>query len=166
MNGYPLHLVDSWIKLFLNRQHSINHVTNRYDVPKKEFLLVLPFLGSVSLKARTRLTKLFRKSLHCCNLQIIVKSPCSSLFCFKDKLPKHLLSGVVYKFTCSSCNATYIGKSLRYLKVRASEGLSVSHLIGKRVVSHQKSAISDHILEHDDPASFDDFSTLTSCDHG
>ena len=118
-NGYPLHLVDSCIKLFLNRQHSIKHVANRYDVPKKEVLLVLPFLGSVSLKARTRLTKLFRKSLHCCNLKIIFKSSCrlSSLFSFKYKLPKHLLSGVVYKFTCSSCNATYIGKSLRHLKV-------------------------------------------------
>ena len=125
---------------------------------------MLPFLASVSLKARTRLTKLFRKSLHCCNLQIIFKSPCrlSSMFCFKDKLPKHILSGVVYKFTCSRCNATYIGKSLRHLKVRASEHLSVSNLSGKRVVSHQKSAISDHILEHDHPASFHDFSTLTS----
>ena len=119
---------------------------------------------SVSLKARTRLTKLFRKSLHCCNLKIIFKSPCrlSSLFSFKDKLPKHLLSGVVYKFTCSSYNATYIGKSLRHLKVRTSEHLSVSHLTGKRVISHQKSAISDHILEHDHPASFDNFSILTS----
>ena len=109
-----------------------NMFTNRYDVPKKEVLLVLPFLGSVSLKARTRLTKLFRKSLHCCNLQIIFKSPCrlSSLFCLKDKLPKHLLSSVVYKFTCSSCNATYIGKSLRHLKVIAYEHLSVSHLTG------------------------------------
>ena len=76
--------------------------------------------------------------------------------------PKHLISGVVYKFTCSSCNATYTGKSLRHLKVRVSEQLSVSNLTGKRVVSHQKSAIYDCILEQDHPASFDDFSTLTS----
>ena len=101
-NYYPLHLVDSCINLFLNKQHGIKHVTNRHDVSKKEVFLVSPFLGSVSLKARTRLTKLFCKSLHCCNLQIIFKSPCrlSSLFCFKDKLPNHLHFGVAYKFTC------------------------------------------------------------------
>ena len=39
-----------------------------------------------------------------------------TFFTFKDKLPKMLLSGLVYKFKCGGCNATYYGKTNAILK--------------------------------------------------
>ena len=40
-----------------------------------------------------------------------------SFFTFKDKLPKMLVSGLVYRNKCDSCNATYYGKTKRHFKV-------------------------------------------------
>ena len=76
---------------------------------------------------------------------------------YKDQIPKVLQSGVVYKFSCNSCNAIYIGKTIRHLKVRASEHLGISHLTGKRVIQYTHTAIGDHILSCDHAASLDNF---------
>ena len=43
----------------------------------------------------------------------------SNAFCFKDRLPFDLVSGVVYKYTCDRCNSTYYGEMDRHLKVRS-----------------------------------------------
>ena len=40
-----------------------------------------------------------------------------SVFTFKDKLPKMLLSGLVYKCKFGGCNATYYGKTKHHFKV-------------------------------------------------
>ena len=74
------------------------------------------------------------------------KTRLSSLFCFKDIIPKEISSHLVYKFTCSCCNATYYGESERHFFVRASEHLGMTPLTGKRVKNPKKSAIFDHTL--------------------
>ena len=48
-----------------------------------------------------------------------------------NKLPKMLLSGLVYQYKCGGCNATYYGKAKRHFKVRICEHLGISHLKGK-----------------------------------
>ena len=70
-----------------------------------------------------------------CNLKIIFTSPVGvkSIFSFKDKLPMLLLSGLVYKYKCGGCNATYYGKSKHHFKVRICEHLGISHLTGKKM---------------------------------
>ena len=35
----------------------------------------------------------------------------SSLFFFKDKLPKHMQASVVYKFSCVQCTSEYVGST-------------------------------------------------------
>ena len=40
---------------------------------------------------------------------------------FKDIVPEPLRSCQIYSFTCGSCNASYIGKNFRHMKVRVSE---------------------------------------------
>ena len=44
-----------------------------------------------------------------------------------------LLSGLVDKYKCGGCNATYYDKTKRHFKVRICEHLGVSHLTGKKV---------------------------------
>ena len=52
-------------------------------------------------------------------------TPCKigSFFNLKDLRPQHLLSNVVYKFTCASCNASYIGETARHFSTRVNEHL-------------------------------------------
>ena len=69
-------------------------------------------------------------------------------------MPVFLRSGIVYKFRCGGCNATYYGKTRRHFKVRMCEHVGVSALTGKRVNGDNDSA--NHL------SGFDDFSILAS----
>ena len=88
------------------------------------------------------------------------KTRLSSLFRFKYIIPKEISFNLVYKFTCSCCNAAYYGESERHFFVRASEHLGMATLTGKRVRNPKKSTIFDHILLNGHDASFEDFTIL------
>ena len=88
------------------------------------------------------------------------KTRLSSLFHFKDIIPKEITSYLLYKFTCNCCNATYYGESERDFFVRASEYLSMTPLTEKRVRNPKKSANFDHILLKGHDASFEDYTIL------
>ena len=95
-------------------------------------------------------------------IKVILKSTnhLSSLFHFKAVIPKGLRSHLVYKFSCSSCNATYYGKTERHLNVRSGEHISLFLLTGNRVAC-KRSPIFDHLLLHEhNNSSFKDFSIL------
>ena len=66
----------------------------------KPLLLVLPYLGPLSLHTRTILRKSLKSILNCSKLQIVFKSQnkLGNYFCFKYCIPKELTSGVIYKF--------------------------------------------------------------------
>ena len=49
-------------------------------------------------------------------------------FRFKDRIPKELTSGVVYKFQCGLCNESYYGECIRHLNVRIGEHIRISPL--------------------------------------
>ena len=78
------------------------------NVPKRNVFVKLPFLGSTSFQIRKKLQKLFSDKLMSCNLKIVFTSPVrvKSFFTVKDKLPKMLLSGLVYQYKCGGSNAT------------------------------------------------------------
>ena len=89
----------------------------------------------------------------------------SSLFKFKDSIPCHLCSDLIYKFQCSNCNNTYYGKTERHLKVRAGEHIATSPLTGKRVNNNKKSSVKDHCLLSGHVCSFEDFTVLNYESH-
>ena len=62
-----------------------------------------------------------------------------------------------YKFQCSSCNATYYGKTKRHCKVRVSEQMGVSARKGNNIKSTKNSAARDYILVCNNIVSFEDF---------
>ena len=132
-NNYPLNFIDSCIKSFLNKLYTPKVVVA--NVPKRNVFVQLPFLGSTSFQSRKKLQKLFSDKLRSSNLKIVFTSPVrvKSSFTFKDKLPKMLLSGLVYQYKCGGCNATYYGKTKRHFKVRICEHLGISHLTEKKV---------------------------------
>ena len=64
-----------------------------------------------------------------------------------------------YKFQCSSCNATYYGKTKRHFKVRFSEHMEVSARTSKNIKSSKNSAVRDHMLVCNN---IEDFSVLAN----
>ena len=80
-------------------------------------------------------------------------------FRFKDRIPKELTSGVVYKFQCELCNESYYGQCVRHLNVRIEEHIGISPLTEKKV-KPKRSAVRDHLLLYNLSPSFENFSVL------
>ena len=144
-NGYPSKVVDRCIFLFFNKLYEKRLPV--HTVPKKEFVMVVPFLGTTSWKVKNSLIRSFRKIVPFSSLKVIFKTntKLSSCFTFKDKLPKSLLSGVIYRFTCSGCNLRYIGCTKRYWEKRLEEHSHISARTGKPMNGSQVFAPLQHV---------------------
>ena len=84
----------------------------------------------------------------------------SNLFTFKVDVPSFLRSGIIYKFHCGSCNATYYDKTKRHFKVRICEHFRISALTGKIVKGDDDSAIKEYLLFCNQKPNFQDSSIL------
>ena len=144
-NGYPMKFVDRCILKFFNKLYEKR--TPVHTVPKKEVTIVLPFLGVSSYDVKKKLDETYRKLLPFCKLRIIFRTPCrmSSYFSFKDKFPKSLLSGIIYRYTCANCNVSYIGCTKRYWEKRLEEHTHISALTGKPLSGCQIFAPLQHV---------------------
>ena len=131
-------------------------------VEKKPLVLVLPYLGSVSLETRTKLKKSLKNIFNCCKVQIVFKNKTrlSNNFRFKNRIPSDLTSGVVHKFQCGFCNESYYGECVRHLNFRIGEHIGISALI-KKQVKPKNGSVADHLLFCNHSASYDGFSILT-----
>ena len=145
-NNFPVNNIDQCIKKSDDKLYDPKQIVP--TVPKKELLVVNPYLGTFSLNLRKRLYKSVSKSLPLCNIKVIFQSKnrSSCFFKCKDSIHLYLRSHLIYKVQCSNCNITYFGKTERHLKVRAREHVSMSPLTGKRVNDNKKSSVKDHCL--------------------
>ena len=97
-------------------------------VEKKLLVLVLPYLGSISLQTRSKLKKSLKNILNCWKVQIVFKNKTrlGNNFHFKDRIANDLTSGVFCKFQCGLCNESYYGECVRHLNVRIGEHIDIS----------------------------------------
>ena len=125
----------------MDNTHAVKQAT--VTVEKKPLVLVLPYLGSISLQTRTKLKKSLKNN--CCKLQIVFKNKTrlGNNFHFKDRIPKDLTSGVVHKFQCGLCNESCYGEYVRHVNVRIAEHIGISPLT-KKQVKPKKSSVADH----------------------
>ena len=110
--------------------------------------MVLPFLGTTSWTVKNSLIRSFRKIVpFACSLKIVFKTNrrLSSCFTFKDKFPKSLMSGVIYKYTCAGCNLSYIGCTKRYWEKRLEEHSHISARTGGPLSGLQIFAPLQHV---------------------
>jgi hypothetical protein len=155
INGYPISFVERQIKKTLDKFFVLPEVsqTPDDDVPTeaKSIMFMTYFLGDHSEKLRNDLRSLVRKYLPDIKLQVIFKSGSAigDLFAFKDKLPESCVTKFIYKYTCESCNAFYIGKSQRQFKVRVFEHIGKSYHTGNFLGSPVHSEIRDHCRDKD-----------------
>lgn len=165
-NAYPLSMIDKCILKYFNKIYSARNeppLTKPSTTSStKGLTLILPFLGKASLEMKSRITHMFKDLLPSVKVNVILSSKyrLSSVFKFKDKIPDDLRSHILYKFSCTSCNAKYIGETTRHLKVRLSEHLALSYLTERN--TKPDTTVSTPVTKHchgtnahlNDPSSF------------
>ena len=162
-NGFPSFSFDAATNKFLYEQYNPN-----YDiistVNEKTVVIVLPYLGYLSVIMRRKITGLVSKYYITADFKVIFKSGYSiwKMFCYKDKVPKKCLSGVVYYAHCEKCGPSkaYIGKikNTLYERFHSSNG----HLHP----SSKKSALLEHLAQDISPACefmFENMKILDTC---
>ena len=168
-NEYPSYFLDNCIKTFFTKMHlkQTNNIPN-YNVPKKIVNINLPFMGTDSLKLRTKLTKILKDYFPMCKIQVTFNSTCriSNFFKFKDKVPLNVRSLILYKFSCGGCNSTYLGKSKRHYLVRVFEHLGISLATGKNYTynpqNNNNTAVLNHIKCNNCAANLENFRIIGS----
>ena len=103
MNGCDNKFFDRCLRTILNKIYYKK--VPQHTVPKKDLYIFLPYLGKLSLSAKSTLEKTTRDILPCVNLKVLfrIKNRLTSKFTFKDKISKEMPSLLCYKFQCSSC---------------------------------------------------------------
>ena len=160
-NNYLLNFIDSCIKSFFNKLYTPKVMVP--NVPKINLFVKLPFLGTTSFQFWNKLQELFSDKSASCNLRIVFTSPVrvKTFFTIKDKLPKMLVSGLVYKYKCGGCNATCYRKTKHHFKVQIFKRLGISRLKKVNIESNNLTAIREQLLCCNYSTSFEDFSILT-----
>ena len=159
-NGFPLGIIEETVRNFLDTRMGTKPTG---DVPKVDtHYIKLPYYGHLSFVIRKQLHSLLKQFYPDVKFVMIFsnKFTIGSMFKYKDNLPTTLISNVIYEFKCSSCNARYIGETVRNLALRFSEHKGVSARTGRPLASPSFSAIRSHSLQSDHPFSINDFTIL------
>ena len=161
-NCYPSSLIDNIIKKFLNERFSPSNKPLNSDRNKLRVVFCIPYLGQLSFRLRNNINKLMKCYYPDLKLQFIYKSPkrLSSLFKYKDLFPTLVSSNVIYKYSCSGCNATYYGKTAKNLKVCCCEHLDITKS-GETRAPPSTSSIWDHIKQTGHIGKLEDFSIIS-----
>ena len=101
-NGYPEDFVNKCLKKLLDNIHVVKETT--LTVEEKPLVLVLPYLGSISLQTRTKLKKSLKNTLNCYKLQIVlrIRLDQATTFISRIRFPKILLLVSFINFSVDS----------------------------------------------------------------
>ena len=135
-------LVTKCIKEFLERVFTRKAAV--MTEPKKDLMIVLSYFGKRFRQIDTRINRVMINELGHCNFWIVSRTKFNliSFIIFKNKIPVVLRCGIVYKFNCNVCSATYYSKTKRPFKSRICEELGVWAVTAKRVKGGNNSFIN------------------------
>ena len=111
-NLYPSKLIERIINCSVSEQEP------------NTFYFKLPYIGYFSSIAQKHIPRLSHS--YCNNVNIVLAFSAfkvGSLFRVKDPIPNGLRSCVVYKFSCASCAACYVGETTRHFNTHVREHL-------------------------------------------
>lgn len=161
-NGFPKAFVEQCVAKVLDNFYAPRDDSVTVDKDKDKVLIVLPYLGPMSIVMKRNVYKLVIKFYPSVEFKVIFKRGfrISNMFNFKDKLDLKSQSGVVYYINCNKCgpSAAYIGKTKNTLHERfyGSNG----HLNPKT----KKSALHDHMMFTNDSECGFDFDKIKILD--
>lgn len=144
-NEYPEEIIEHEINKFLkNRSEPTNEHDNVENtmttVQRAKKYITLPYSGEEAEDFAIRLKKLVERNFPQVDMKVAFKTPneVGKLFPFKDRVKEPFKQSlVVYKITCQTCKADYIGKTERILQHRINEHKKST-----------KSALMQHIKEN------------------
>ena len=162
-NGYPKQLIESVIRSVLDKIFS----PPTHSVPavgKLQKYFILPYFGAKSSSLQKDVIELLETYYPYLQPKIVLRNrfTISSLFRFKDRIPKCLRSGVVYRFRCSSCEESYIGSTYVRLYTRVCEHKGISDRTKNMLATPKYSSVREHSHSCDTPFSIDDFTILAN----
>ena len=159
-NGFPLGILEKTVCSFLDTKMR-SKPTGVVPRPDTHYIK-LPYYGHLSFIIRKQLHSLLKQFYPDVKFVMVFsnKFTIGSMFKYKDSLPAALISNIIYEFKCSSCNARYIGETVRNLTLRFSEHKGVSARTGRPLASPSFSAIRSHSLQFDHPFTINDFTIL------
>ena len=139
-NNFPSHIANSLIHRFsfnaLNKTRTADNTKDKED--SITIWLSVPYIGDKTSQLLRSFKRKLRRCLKNFNIEIKIREKTTKL-CFytnnKHKVPPLNKSHVVYKFSCSGCQSTYIGKTDRTLFIRTHE----------HAISDKESAIYKHL---------------------
>ena len=125
-------------------------------VPKKDIVILLPYLGLQSNQVANRLKSCVYKFYSCVNLKVVFQSTrcIKSFFPYKDRINRSQQSRVIYRENCWDCNGFYIGKTKRRLHDRKTEHFKA---LAK---NDNTSAIAEHVKATGHNIKWDHFDIL------
>lgn len=162
-NGFNLIRINRFVKKFMDSKfNNVNKIIIQ-TAPKCKLYFKLPYYGNLSIKLRKDLKILMRKYYPQINFQFVFTTgtTIASFFRHKERLPLHLNSSVVYKYTCSECNSEYIGKTIRQIQVRIDEHIGRSSRTHKILNNPSQSNIRNHANLQNHPIQNSNFKILT-----
>ena len=82
-------------------------------MPKLVIYIKLPYFGIQSQTLKSELVNCVGKFFPCINLKVILVNNFNikDIFNHKERLPDSCKSSVIYKYSCESCDATYVGST-------------------------------------------------------
>ena len=119
-NGFPKWQFEVKVNKFLTSVYNPN--ATQQTAPKTTCMLVLPYLGPLSIYVNRKIKRLLNKFYPHIELRIVYRRGFSirNLISYKDQLPLKCSSGVVYYICCKSCGPSqaYIGKTINTVHER------------------------------------------------
>ena len=122
----------------------------------------MPYYGRVSFQYKKMILPLLKSTYPAVNFKFVFNNDfkIGQMFKLKDRIHDSMCSNIVYKFSCPSCNARYIGCSTRAFKIRIFEHLGKSFRTGQYLNKMSFSAVRNHSHSLDHPFSERDFIIL------
>ena len=159
-NGYPWKIVNACIQKFLKKISTEKVIL--HTVPKREYFIILPYLGPLSNKIQKRIKTVFQELIPAGKIKIVFKTQrrISHFLRFKDIVPSFLDSHIIYHFKCPSCNAGYVGETCVNHKVRSSQHLGISEWTGKPSKGGVPTSVTNHIKASNCICNLEDFSII------
>ena len=155
-NGYPRGVINYNVNDVLHKHKDRpSHVQPTLTVPKKDVILVLPYLGLHSDAITRRCVNKFYGFV---NLRVVFQNTRSikSFFPYKDRFNRSQKANIAYKASCWDCDPFYIGKTKRRLHDRKAEHFKALTQIG------HASAVPKHSISTGHNIKWDHFEILAS----
>ena len=160
-NGFPKQLFEQQTEKFFAKK--LDFQQTAYSVDKKPMYFSIPYFGHKSVLLSMELTKLVSNYFYHLNPKMVQVNNfrISSLFKFKDALPKNLCSSVVYKYCCpQACGSVYIGSTIRTLHTRVCEHRGISNRTGNPLSYPSQSSPRAHSGRCSGDVTSSDFSII------